>query len=480
MRITCKRFIVLVMLSVIGNAWADNNHLVLKDCHLEGIKEQVQCGKLTVPENYQNVTGEHIVINFAVLPAIDNSKNKEPLMFLAGGPGQAAVELAEMLRERFSEIRKTHDLILVDQRGTGKSHPLQCKDATEQSIYEVIPEDYSQQDIKDCIAQLTGDLSQYTSENAIRDFDGVRAALGHQKIHIYGGSYGTRAGLVYMRLFPESLKSVVLDSVGPIEVPIGLFGQSTARSFNLILEHCQQDEPCQKAYPNLADEFKQVVARLKKSPEKIAIAHPRLGSSTTFKLSHDKFIGTLTTQLYSSATRSLLPLVIHQTFLENYQPLIGLIATTEGSQAMYVGLTMNIVCNEDMPKVSAQMFNDDADNNFGGKTSHKAWQGACPLWPKYPVSDDFYQPVTVNIPTLILSGDLDPVTPPSNGDESAATLPNSHHIISKNNAHIVASTDCAIDIVNEFLETLDPKNVDASCLAEIPNETFMTSLNGSI
>jgi len=479
MRITWKRFIVLAMLPVISNAWAENN-LVIEDCHLEGIKEQVQCGKLTVPENYQNANGERIVINFAVIPAIDNSKNKEPLMFLAGGPGQAAVELAATLRERFSEIRKTHDLILVDQRGTGKSHPLQCEDATKQSIYEVIPEDYSQQDIKDCIAQLTGDLSQYTSENAIRDFDGVRAALGHKKIHIYGGSYGTRAGLVYMRLFPESLKSVVLDSVGPIEVPIGLFGQSTARSFNLLIKHCQQDAPCQKAYPNLANEFKQVVARLKLSSEKIAIAHPRLGSATTFTLSHDKFIGTLTTQLYSSASRSLVPLVIHQTFLENYQPLIGLIATTEGSQAMYVGLTMNIVCNEDMPKVSAQMFIDDADNNFGGKTSHKAWQGACPLWPKYPVSHDFYQSVTANIPTLILSGDLDPVTPPSNGDESAATLPNSHHIISKNNAHIVASTDCAIDIVNEFLETLDPKNVDASCLTEIPNETFMTSLNGSI
>ena len=485
MRKTWKRFIALSMLLLVGNSWAaetleNNSKLQLMDCHLDGIKEQVQCGKLTVPENYQQSNGKEIVINFAVIPAIDDSKNKAPLMFLAGGPGQAAVELASMLRERFKEIRKTRDLILVDQRGTGESHPLQCEDTNEQSVYEVLPEDYSEQDIKDCIAQLTGDLSQYNSENAIRDFDAVRAALGHQQIHIYGGSYGTRAGLVYMRLFPQSLKSVILDSVGPIEVPIGLFGQSTARSFNLMLEHCQQDQPCQKAYPNLADEFKQVVTRLKKASIKIPIAHPRLGTGTSFALSHDKFIGTLITQLYGTTTRSLLPLVIHQTFLENYQPLIGLIATTEGSQAIYVGLTMNIVCNEDMPKVSTQMFIDDANNDFGGNTSHKAWSAACPLWPKYSVNDDFYQAVTANIPTLILSGDLDPVTPPSNGDKSAATLPNSHHIISKNNAHIVASTDCAIDIVNEFLETLDPKNVDSSCLDEIPDETFMTSLNGSI
>jgi pimeloyl-ACP methyl ester carboxylesterase len=223
-----------------------------------------------------------------------------------------------------------------------------------------------------------------------------------------------------------------------------------------------------------------VLARLIKAPEKVATAHPRLGTGTSFVLSHDKFIGTLTTQLYGTTTRSLVPLVIHQTFLKNYQPLIGLIATTEGVQPMYVGLTMNIVCNEDMPKVSTQMFIDDANNDFGGNTSHKAWQGACPLWPKYSVNKEFYQPVTANIPTLILSGDLDPVTPPSNGDESAATLPNSHHIISKNNAHIVATTDCAIDILSEFLETLDPKNLDESCLTDIPDETFMTSLNGSI
>jgi pimeloyl-ACP methyl ester carboxylesterase len=141
---------------------------------------------------------------------------------------------------------------------------------------------------------------------------------------------------------------------------------------------------------------------------------------------------------------------------------------------------MNIVCNEDMPKVTTQMFIDDATNDFGGNTSHKAWQGACPLWPQYRVDEAFYQPVTANIPTLILSGGLDPVTPPSNGDKSASTLPISHHIISENNAHIVATTDCAINILSEFLETLDPKNLDESCLTEIPPETFMTSLNGSI
>jgi pimeloyl-ACP methyl ester carboxylesterase len=458
----------------------NDNVLTIENCHLKGIKSQVQCGTLQVPENYSLPNGEKITVNFAVLPAIDNSKNKTPLMFLAGGPGQASVELAAHIFKMFGEIKKSHDIILVDQRGTGKSHPLECDDNSVNNVYEIIPEDFSAQEIKDCIAQFKGDLSQYNSENAIRDFDAVRHALGHEKINIYGGSYGTRAGLVYMRMFPDSLESVVLDSVGPIEVPIGVFGKSSARSFSLLLENCKQDEGCNAAYPVLADEFKTVVSRLEQAPVKLKIAHPRLGTKTDFVLSRSKFISNLRMQLYSMQTRTLVPLVIHQAYLGNYQPMIGLIAMSEGGMGMYVGLTLNIVCNEDIPKITTEMFAADANNSFGGNDSHNAWLQACPLWPKYSVDDAFYNSVTANIPTLILSGNLDPVTPPSNGDESAATLPNSHHIVSKNSAHIVASTPCAVDIVNEFLETLDPKGLDESCLAELKSETFMTHLNGNL
>lgn len=487
MIIKWQSLLAITLLSFSSMILADNvdeqnndDILTLENCHLKGIQSLVQCGKLQVPENYSLPSGEKITVNFAVLPAIDSSQNKTPLMFLAGGPGQAAVELAAHIFTTFNEIRKSHDIILVDQRGTGKSHPLECDDNSTSNVYDIIPENFSEQELKDCLAQFKGDFSQYNSENAIRDFDAVRGALGHNKIHIYGGSYGTRAGLVYMRMFPDSLKSVVLDSVGPIEVPIGTFGQSAARSFNLLLDSCQNDEHCNAAYPDLATEYKAVVARLDKAPVKLEIAHPRLGTKTDFVLSRSKFISNLRLQLYSMQTRTLVPLIIHQAFLGNYQPVIGLIAMSDGGMGMYVGLTLNIVCNEDLPKITQAMFTADAENSFGGNDSHKAWLQACPLWPKYSVDESFYKSVTANIPTLILSGNLDPVTPPSNGEKSAATLPNSHHIVSKNSAHIVASTPCGVDIVNEFLETLDPKGLDESCLVELKSETFMTHLNGNL
>jgi len=475
-RVIISLFILLLSI----HAYGQEQQFTLENCHVDGIKAQVKCGKLQVLENYNKVDGDKITINFVVLPAIDNSDDKTPLMFLAGGPGQAAAELASGLTNVFYEVRKTRDLILVDQRGTGASHPLQCEDAAEQNVYALTPEDFSVQDIKDCLINLTGDLSQYNSENAIRDFDAVRLALGHQQINIYGGSYGTRAGLVYMRMFPESLRSVVLDSVGPIEVPIGLFGQSSARSFNLLLTNCQNEPSCQQAFPQLEQEFQTLLARLEKAPEKVNIAHPRLGTQTKFVISKAKLLGTIRSQLYSVATRTLVPLVIHQAFLGNYMPLAGLIAQTEGGQGIYIGLLFNITCNEDYPRISITDFERDANNDFGGDDSHFGFKIACPLWPKYHPSDAFYKPVTVDIPTLILSGDLDPVTPPSNGEYSANSLPNNHHIVVKNAAHTVAMSTCASDLINEFLTSLKPKTLDESCLADVPNESFMINLNGGI
>ncbi|GAA0810416.1 alpha/beta fold hydrolase [Colwellia asteriadis] len=455
-----------------------NEALTLESCHVGEIRASVKCGKLQVPENYQEPTGEKLLVNFVVLPAIDNSEYKAPLMFLAGGPGQAAVELATGLNRVFREVRKTRDIILVDQRGTGETNPLSCEFEDEQGVYDTTLQDFKASDVTECISQFKGDLSQFNSENAIRDFDAVRAALGHEKLNIYGGSYGTRAGLVYMRMFPQSLESVVLDSVGPIEVPIGLFGQSGARAFNLLLENCKNSDSCNTAFPNLADEFQQVKARLAKAPVELDIMHPRLGTPITFKLDEAKFTNNLRMQLYSVSGRSLVPLVINQAYLGNYQPLIGLMASTEGEQMVYTGLLFNIVCNEDMPKVTEQMLAADAENNFDGGMSHFAFNAICPLFPKYTPSENFYEPVTANIPTLILSGELDPVTPPSNGDYSNKTLPNSHHIVVKNAAHTVAMSTCANKIVNEFLTKKDPKSLDESCLDEIPDEKFMTSVNG--
>jgi len=469
-----------IMLSSVVSAQPEPANLSLTACHVEGIKSQMQCGTLTVPENYQLPQGNTININFVRVPAIDNHEHQLPFVFLAGGPGQAAVELAAPMVKLFKKVRYTHDIIFIDQRGTGKSHPLQCNNVISENAYQMLPENFSQQDVKTCLATLTGDLSQYNSENAVRDFNAVRVALGYQQWHVYGGSYGTRAALVYLHLFPATLRSVVLDSVAPLEIPIGLFGQSGAQSFTKLLTHCQQNKACHQAFPALASEFNQLIARVSLAPIQVKIPHPRLGTPTDFVISRTKLLGEIRMQLYSVQMRSLVPLVIHQAYLGNYLPLAGLIAQSDGNTPMYLGLTLNIMCNEDFPRITPAMFAADANNNFDGDNSVKILQQSCPIWPQYRPSAQFYQPVTANVPTLILSGGLDPVTPPSNGVFLLKTLPDSHQIIVENSAHIVASHSCAPTIISEFITTLNPKKLDESCLKNVPEETFMTSLNGSL
>ena len=462
----------------VTNNQSYHSSLSVEDCHIKGVKQFVKCGKLTVPENYQKPKDKQIELNFVILPAIDNSEGLEPMMFLAGGPGQAATELAGSILQSFNETRKTRDIIMVDQRGTGKSATLECKDVEIPDPYTSIAEELNLDDVKKCLTQFEYDLSQFGSENAIRDFEQVRLALGHEQINLYGGSYGTRAALVYMRLYPQSLRSVVLDSVGPIEVPIGVFGQSAARAFDIVLDNCKNDEACKKAYPNVKQEYKQLIARLEKGPTSIDVTHPRLGTKTELMLTKGKFTSQIRMMLYSPNMHSMIPLMINQTYLENYSPLLGFLAATSQGMGIYEAVLFNIVCNEDFPRITDAQWAEDAKNPLDGELSQLAFTAVCQLWPKYQVSEAFFQPVTADIPTLILSGNMDPVTPPSNGDHSDKTLPNSRHIVDMNSAHIVNTTKCSSKMIREFFDNIDPQAVDASCLEDSPKPSFVPSLNG--
>lgn len=174
----------------------------------------------------------------------------------------------------------------------------------------------------------------------------------------------------------------------------------------------------------------------------------------------------------------MMPLVIHQAYLGNYLPLAGLISQTDGGIGVNMSLFVNISCSESYPFVSVEKLANDAENSFGKDASHYVFENVCPSWPKYQVADNYHEPVTANIPTLILSGDLDPVTPPSNGEYPNQSLPNSKHLIAKNVSHIVAGKGCSSKLIAEFIEHKDPQAVDGSCLDDIPAQAFMTSLNG--
>src|SRR5829696_560069 len=225
----------------------------LKPCTGYDTPVDAYCGTLKVYGDRLVKPGRQIDLNIVVLPALRSDAQPDPLFFLAGGPGQGAAKLAKVVREIFRRVQNDRDIVLVDQRGTGKSNPLNCLNDEDDSLQSIMQtNDQTIAKLKMCQAQYDADLTLYTTPIAMDDLDDVRAYLGYEKINVYGGSYGTRAALVYMRQHGDRVRTAILDGVAPPNMRLPLyFPRDTQRAFELLAKDCAADEGCNMAYPNL-------------------------------------------------------------------------------------------------------------------------------------------------------------------------------------------------------------------------------------
>ena len=245
-----------------------------------------ECGWLSVFEDPAAQDGSssntrQIDLYIAILPAISRTPLDDPLFFIAGGPGQAATESYGQLAPAFADINQTRDIVLVDQRGTGKSNPLSCP-ITADLEEEADPTDEQiQQWLSTCADKLDADPTLYTTTIAIQDLDRVRAQLGYAKINLFGVSYGTRVALTYADTYPEQTRSMTLDGVVPADQPLGQDVARNAQSaLDKIFQRCQSDSACSEAFPNLADSFAKLMSQLDREPIKLTMPHPISGEST--------------------------------------------------------------------------------------------------------------------------------------------------------------------------------------------------------
>lgn len=453
--------------------------LQLEQCYLENISERVQCGTLTVPENYAEPLGRTIDINFAVLPAISENKKPDPLLILAGGPGQAATELAAMINRIFQSVREQRDILLIDQRGTGKSAPLACD---LNNVEELVKTDDAIDLAKiasDCLANYEErDLTQYHTVNAIRDFEAVREALGYRQVNLYGGSYGSRAGLVYLREAPASVRAAVLDAVAPVQVVVGPFGRHGAASFAKLLDNCASSEKCSTTFPNLETTYTELMNKLERDPVPLQVRDPLTNEPVEILITAGRFSSVMRVGLYHPTTRQMLPYVIQQTANGDYTPLTGLLGTTMAQSELYMGLTLSVLCSEDLPRATDELLAEDGDNNFIGSRTADAFIEMCSVWPQAERPDEWFEPVTSAVPTLLLSGELDPVTPPKWGELAAATLSSSRHLVAPYGAHTIVGHTCANLLAAEFIKTLDLAALDESCLIKQRPQPFILNSNG--
>ena len=435
---------------------------------------------LTVHENRETRQGRTIDLKIILLPALGNEPKPDPLFFLAGGPGQGAAEMARPLKELFRRVQADRDIVLVDQRGTGKSHPLDCESDQDSLATLNEPLETAMNRLRECAKGLDADLRLYTTTIAMDDLNDVREFLGYDQINLYGGSYGTRAALVYLRQHEPTVRSVILDGVAPPDMRLPLFmARDGQRALDRLLADCESNHACREKFPQLSTRLRTLVTGLDASPAKVRLTHPRTGVAEDVSVDGEFIVNVLFGALYSPLTSTLLPELIARAERHDFQGLLALALANEGAaRNMAIGMQMSVVCAEDFPRITDDQIAREAGETVFGTHLLASRMAICEFWPKGEVAPSFYEPVKSTVPVLVLSGDLDPITPPQWGDSVLPHLPNSRHIVVPATGHGAISTGCGMRILQTFIETAAFDTLDTGCLEVLERPPFFLSPAG--
>lgn len=440
-------------------------------CYVEGVSDRLNCGFVTVPENPNKPDGKQIQVHYVVLPAVKNVNHEEALLAIAGGPGQSAIDNAAGFDAMLSKVRQQRDILLIDQRGTGRSNLLTCDEGAQSPLSFDDDNADTLAETQKCLAKIDADVTQYGSLNAIKDFEAVRQHLGYKKLHVYGISYGTRMAQLYMRLYPAHLATVTLDGIVPMQQSVLEIGASIDRGFDLLFKDCQETTACHAQFPELKAEFDQVAASLAKAPVMENVYDPVTGEKTMLTMTRGKFYGSIRMALYQANVRALVPHAIHQAAKHNFQPILGLYSLTIDNAGMAMGMHASVVCGEDMHRITPAM-REQAQHSFMGKTMLEGLEATCEVWKVPAVDDSFSEPISSDIPTLLLSGEIDPATPPSWGELAMEKLTNAKHFVAPYATHGVAYQSCANNLIADLVRSGSVKDLDGECLKKDVRRSF--------
>lgn len=445
----------------------------LKPCRVPGFRTEVQCGVVQRALDPLQPQGTQIDVHYVVVPALARRKLPDPVFFLAGGPGQSAVGVAPMVAQQMSRLNNRRDLVFVDQRGTGKSAPLMCADDRHSPMAAQLDTLRRDRLLRQCLTELQklpyGDLRFFTTTLAMQDVDAVRQALGAPRLNLIGVSYGTRAALEYMRQFPQAVRRTVLDSVAPPDMvlPTSVSVDNQA-ALDALLAACERDAACARTYPRLRADW---VALLASLPKEVELHHPLTGVVERVTVTREAVLGGVRAPLYVPALASALPQAITQAAQGHYDALAGLgtLLGGGGPNRMAEGMHFSVVCAEDLPRLGATPDKPAAD--FGAAFA-QLYTETCAYWPRGEVPAAFYAVPRLAAPVLVLSGGLDPVTPPRHGARVASALgPSAQHVVVPNAGHGLMNLGCLRDVLFRFVDEAQDAAamaVDASCAKSIP------------
>jgi len=480
---------VLLSLVVAATAVQAQSALELGDCRIRagegfpGIK--ARCGTMVRPLDpaASANNADTIELHVAVVPALTLEPENDPFVPIAGGPGQSTIEFYAANSNAFEFIRQSRDILLVDQRGTGRSSPLRCE-----LVDELTGAPYSRDlaiaEARRCLDSLPHDPRFFTTSVAVRDLEAVRNALGYGALNVYGVSYGSRVAQHFTRRFPERTRTVILDGVVPPTLALGPdIALDAQRAMERIFDRCEEDSNCVQRFPDLRERFDELRRSLAESPQDVTIAHPETGIPQTLTFGNEQLAASLRLLSYFPSTVALIPLLIDQGAEGHLQPLAAqhqMIA--EGmSDALNGGMHNAVVCTEDAPFYDSESLDRVAlANTYIGPDPADALEAICSIWPAGFIDEDFREPLNTDLPVLLLSGDSDPVTPPVYADRAAVELSNARHLTGLMQGHGQATRGCMPKIMGRFVDTgsLSDDDLKPECFSRVFAMPFFVDFSG--
>jgi pimeloyl-ACP methyl ester carboxylesterase len=461
--------------------------LTLKPCQIEDASHfnvmAAECATLEVPENPAAPLGRTISLYIARAPAISRRKSPDPLFILAGGPGMGATTMYAGTAPAFARIRRDRDIVLVDQRGTGKSNVLNCA-FDDDALLRSTPAEV-QAETRRCLDQLRqhADVAFYTTSVAVRDLDRVRAALGYDRINLYGGSYGTRVAEHYLRRFPQHTRTLILDGVVAPELALGPeIALDAEAALTNILARCAQDPACKERFgdPHLA--YQQLRTALQARAVPVSFTNPTTGEPAHLDFGPLHLATVLRLSTYNSEQAAVLPLMLHLAQSSgNYAPLAGqfMVMLRNYGDVLAYGMHNSVVCTEDVPFYKPQMIDRAAlSRTFLGTTQVDALLSLCDGWPRGPIDADLHAPLKSDTPVLLLSGGNDPVTPAASAEQTMKGLSQSLHLKLEGLGHGQLGAPCMDRVMAQFIERGSVEKLDTSCTKNARPMPFFLSPAG--
>ncbi|WP_300615938.1 alpha/beta hydrolase, partial [Dokdonella sp.] len=429
------------------------------------------CAPFEVPENWDKPDGRRIGLRLAMIRSDSEAPARDLVVLLAGGPGQAATEVYPRAAGAFAPLLRKRNVVLMDQRGTGGSHALECApdlsgdEAEAAGALDLAKLRANTRACLDSVAK-NADPAQYTTTAAVRDLEALRQALGAPQFDLVGVSYGTRVALQYLRRHPDGVRSIVLDSPLPNEVVLGAeFARNLDDSLKAQFAACSKDTECGKAFGDPYANLYRLRDRLAAEPQQVTLHAPRTHALETKTLGALRLAGLARLFAYAPETSALLPLAVDRALKGDYAPLTGQseYIASETSDLVGSGMQLSVVCAEDADLLGGHAGDEHL---LLGDAFVPLLREQCVIWPRGTRPADFHEPVRSDKPVLILSGEFDPVTPPRYGEAILKGLPNGRQLVAAGQGHSVMGRGCLPKLAARFVDTLETKALDAGCIAD--------------